>query len=241
MLSSPTGSIALRSGTLQAFRARSADEHSFNLSEANLAKAGLRFPLIVKPVRGRGSEGVQLVGSLPQLISAGQKLLSEHGQTFILEEYLSGDEITVTVMPPGVYAIAGAEVSQVDYWTLPPVLRFNHRDGIAPYSGVVRVVDNSRVLTAHTSAAPAVEAVLAACVRAAEAIGPKAPIRIDCRQAPNGEFRLFDLNLKPNMTGPGRPGRENQDSLTGLAARAIGWSYPDLLQNMLRQARTESR
>ncbi|WP_386961245.1 hypothetical protein [Archangium violaceum] len=38
------------------------------------------------------------------------------------------------------------------------------------------------------------------------------------------------------MTGPGRPGREDQDNLSSLAARGVGWSYPELLLNMLRQA-----
>jgi hypothetical protein len=47
---------------------------------------------------------------------------------------------------------------------------------------------------------------------------------------------MFDLNMKPNMTGAGRPGREDQDSLSCMAAREIGWSYGDLLVNMLRQA-----
>ena len=40
------------------------------------------------------------------------------------------------------------------------------------------------------------------------------------------------------MTGPGRPGREDQSSLTALAASALGWSYADLLQNMLQSACT---
>lgn len=35
------------------------------------------------------------------------------------------------------------------------------------------------------------------------------------------------------MTGPGRPGRENQASLTALAAAAIGWDYGTLLEKIL--------
>lgn len=40
------------------------------------------------------------------------------------------------------------------------------------------------------------------------------------------------------MTGPGRPGRENQASLTAMAAAAVGWTYPTLLQKMLATACT---
>jgi D-alanine-D-alanine ligase len=52
----------------------------------------------------------------------------------------------------------------------------------------------------------------------------------------NGAWKLFDLNMQPNLTGPGRPGREEQDSLVAIAAGAIGWSYVDLLKNLLEQA-----
>lgn len=35
-----------------------------------------------------------------------------------------------------------------------------------------------------------------------------------------------------HMTGPRRPGRDNQDCLSAIAARADGWDYPDLLMAM---------
>lgn len=38
------------------------------------------------------------------------------------------------------------------------------------------------------------------------------------------------------MTGPGRPGREEQASLTLIAASALGWDYGALLQNVLATA-----
>lgn len=40
------------------------------------------------------------------------------------------------------------------------------------------------------------------------------------------------------MTGPGRPGRENQASLTAMSAAALGWDYPKLLRHILSSART---
>lgn len=40
------------------------------------------------------------------------------------------------------------------------------------------------------------------------------------------------------MTGPGRPGREDQASLTVIAAAERGWDYPLLLRNILGTART---
>ena len=43
---------------------------------------------------------------------------------------------------------------------------------------------------------------------------------------------------RQNMTGPGRPGREDQASLTAMAVAGYGWDYPTLLQNMLHGAST---
>jgi len=44
------------------------------------------------------------------------------------------------------------------------------------------------------------------------------------------------LNCDQNMTGPGRPGRENQASLTALAAAGLGWDYPTLLLKILESS-----
>lgn len=38
------------------------------------------------------------------------------------------------------------------------------------------------------------------------------------------------------MTGPGRPGREDQACLSAMAAAERGWDYPELLLKMLDSA-----
>lgn len=40
------------------------------------------------------------------------------------------------------------------------------------------------------------------------------------------------------MTGPGRKGRENQASLTAMAAAGIGWDYPRLLTEILASSKS---
>ena len=40
------------------------------------------------------------------------------------------------------------------------------------------------------------------------------------------------------MTGPGRPGREDQASLAAMAAAALGWDYAMLLRYLLGTARS---
>lgn len=209
------------------------------LAQPEQLPAEFRYPVVLKPIRGRGSAGVELVPSATLLTERLTHLVEsgEFGDAVMIEQYLPGQELTLTVLPPGSYLVDGSEQVHADYWSLPPVKRFNHHQGIAPYNGTVAVIENSQVLNAAELASPAVQQVMQHCATAARLVGAKAPIRIDCRQGTHGEdYYLFDLNLKPNMTGPGRPRRANQDSLSALAARAIGWNYAALLTNMLRQA-----
>jgi D-alanine-D-alanine ligase len=121
------------------------------------------------------------------------------------------------VMPhePG-RAITGTDSR---FRALPSVLRFNHDKGMAPYSGAVAVTRNSRALTINERQTPEICAVDDACVAAAELVNARAPIRIDCRADENGKLKLFDLNMKPNMTGAGRPGREDQELVSYSGSR----------------------
>ncbi|MGW8204260.1 biotin carboxylase [Sphingomonas bisphenolicum] len=204
--------------------------------EAALLQADLSFPLIVKPVRGRGSQGVTQVADLAALNAAAVALIAnaKFGDTLIVEEYLDGDEVTVTVMPPA-SPLPSGQLSNA-HWPLRPVRRFDQKNGVAPYNGDVAVTANSVAIDAEEMMSPAVQAMLAACVRAAGLVDARAPIRIDCRAAATGHFKLFDLNMKPNMTGPGRPGRDDQDCLSAIAARAEGWNFARLLKAMLAAA-----
>jgi D-alanine-D-alanine ligase-like ATP-grasp enzyme len=212
-----------------------------------LVDQGLTFPLILKPVRGRGSQGVVRIHDAGELrreadllcqatFSDAQGIHPLYGSRFIVEEYLPGEEITVTVMPPGGYDFAGETRSMSQHWALPVIRRFHHQNGIAPYSGVVAVMENSAALSLAEAEQTEIRSIVAACCRAAQLIAARAPVRIDCRQRDDGHFYIFDLNLKPNMTGPGRPGRDGQDSLTAMAARSMGWSFPQLVRNIAAQA-----
>ncbi|MDG1685010.1 MAG: ATP-grasp domain-containing protein [Flavobacteriaceae bacterium] len=203
----------------------------------------LAFPLVLKPIRGRGSQGVTKIDNRNELIENLTKIFSEksYGNPAYVEQYLNGQEITITVMPQGNYVINNNEEYFNRPWCLPALKRFNHNDGIAPYNGIVAVMENSEVLSDNELQTTEIQEVYEHCVKSAELIGIKAPIRIDCRANEQGKYFLFDLNMKPNMTGPSRTHRSNQDSLTLLSARKIGWNYFDLLNNMLNQKWKASR
>ncbi|GJC91316.1 fungal specific transcription factor domain-containing protein [Colletotrichum higginsianum] len=206
--------------------------HSPDVS-AELRKNDIPFPIVAKPIRGRGSHGVRVCRTLEDLTSHAEALFDE-SPTIMLEEFLAGEEATVTVMPP--------DRGTNTYWALPIVTRFNHQDGIAPYNGVVAVTANSRVVAGEEEERdPAYGRIARECERVAEVLGVAAPIRIDVRRfddSPGSKFALFDVNMKPNMTGPGRPGRDDQASLTLMAAEALGWTYPELLGQILETSST---
>ncbi|KAH6655686.1 D-alanine--D-alanine ligase [Truncatella angustata] len=201
------------------------------LREAVAPKGPLSFPIVGKPVRGRGSHGVA-VCQTPEALERHAGDLLEESLSIILEEYLSGQEGTVTVMPPS--------RERPDYWAMPVVVRYNHVNGIAPYNGNVAVTANSRTVTDEEAAQDSTfETVAEQCVQVARLLRCTAPIRIDIRRFKDAsEFALFDVNMKPNMTGPGRPGREDQASLTAIAANGLGWDYAMLLRHILDSART---
>jgi len=218
-----------------------------DLTAENLEQHELHLPLVVKPVRGRGSEGVTVAHTFAELAEAARLLLSatlvvgerpqpKYGERVIVEQFLPGTELTVTVMPPGAYLLPGGERVLNRPWCLPPVRRFNHHLGVAPYNGVVAVTRNSEVLSDELRLDPAAQDLEVQCALAAALVDAVAPIRIDARATSGGKLLLFDLNMKPNLTGAGRPARDDQDSLCTMAARGIGWSYGDLLLNILRQA-----
>ncbi|KAJ5914825.1 D-alanine--D-alanine ligase [Penicillium tannophilum] len=197
------------------------------------------YPIVAKPVRGRGSHGVKICENATELAEHVAHLFDESPRV-LLEEYLSGEEGTITIMPPSKEPIPGFESSdrQSSHWALPPVTRFNHVDGIAPYSGKIAVTVNSRAVTAaEMEADPAYADIMKECEAVAGLLGTTAPLRIDIRRFTAGsKFALFDINMKPNITGPGRPGRDDQMSLMGLAAESMGVDYPTFLQFVLGSA-----
>lgn len=211
--------------------------NSFLINEFDAQKINENFPMVLKPVRGRGSQGVIVVHDSKELQERTNELIStkKFGDRLVLEAYLPGDEITVSIMPPGRYSINKKNETMKKHWALPPVLRFNHVENIAPYSGIEAVTKNSCLLPSEQMESKEIKNIIGHCELAAKFIKTKAPIRIDCRKNKNGKYYIFDVNLKPNMTGSSRWHRSDQDSLTVIAAKGMGWSYPDLINNILNQ------
>lgn len=99
-----------------------------------LMKQNRLFPIMGKPIRGRGSQGVKVCYFFEKLNHHLQSL-SEYSSSVMLEEFLSREEATIIVMP------LAAKVSR--YRAIPIITCFNHDHSIVSYNGVVAVTVNS--------------------------------------------------------------------------------------------------
>lgn len=152
---------------------------------------GIAYAVVAKPARGRGSYGVKVCETADALQDHVRSLQGETMHVLI-EQFLAGEEVTVTVMPP---TAAGKK----DYWALPVVTRFDHEDGIAPSNGTVAVSTNSRAVPGGEKD-PLYNALMRECEGVARALGTTAPIRVDARRhrdAASSKFALLDVNTKP--------------------------------------------
>ncbi len=198
----------------------------------------ITFPLILKPIRGRGSSGVVLIKDSVLFRENALNILSTHpfDGVALAEEYLPGREVTITVLPSGTYTLNGISKIFDAPWCLPPIVRYDHVSGVMPYSGDVQIIENSRLLTNVELCDVDIRDLKEICVEVAKLLSIRAAIRIDCRQDSNGRYCLFDLNMKPNMSGAIRDNRDGKESLSALAAKGIGWDYRELIMNLALQA-----
>jgi hypothetical protein len=115
----------------------------------------------------------------------------------------------VTVMPPGSYTGVGR---QETHWSLPVVRRIGHKNGtsatnhissyvgIAPYSGLIPVTANSKVVPEEeASQDPAYKTVQDRCAMIGAHCKAFGPMRVDARRrsGSEGDFVIFDVNSKP--------------------------------------------
>jgi len=94
-----------------------------------------------------------------------------------------------------------------------------------PFSGVVPIQSNSKPAGDDDQ----LREFGKHAVKVAQFLNATAPIRIDCREGADGVIKAIDINMKPSMTGPGRPGREQMINLSAMSAGEIGWSYTEML------------
>jgi D-alanine-D-alanine ligase len=135
-------------------------------------------------------------------------------------------------MPPGTYETAVGMHNEPTHWVLPAIERTGHHGGVMPFSGVVPIQSNSKPAGDDDQ----IREFGQHAVRVAQFLKATAPIRIDCREGANGVIKAIDINMKPSMTGPGRPGREQMINLSAMSGGEIGWNYTEMLAGIAANA-----
>ena len=176
----------------------------------NGTRPGIKFttPIVVKPAAQGSSVGISIIDNIGEL-DAAIKEAFKFGEEVLLEEFISGKEITV-----GMLDDRPLPVIQV-------VTKRRYYDEGAKYTAG---------MTEYLCPAPITEgeAGLAqdAAVRAHNAIGCRSFSRVDMILS-GGRVVILEVNTIPGMT---------QLSLLPKAAKASGMDFPELCERMLESA-----
>ena len=179
-----------------------------NVTELNPSKIveRLGLPLMVKPSREGSSVGLTKVNAVEELTAAVETAL-ECDDTVLIEEWLSGVEMTVPMLDnqvlPAVQIIPDGEF--YDYH--------------AKY-----ISDNTQYIC-PAPLSKAREEELHRLVKAAyDAVGCRGWSRIDVMTDSKGEFRLVEVNTTPGMTN---------HSLFPKSAATVGYTFEKLVEKIL--------
>ena len=169
-------------------------------------KRTLPLPVVVKPVRQGSSVGVSRVFREADWAAALELALGLD-EVALVEEFIPGRELTVGV-------VGG---------TVLPVIEILAPDGNFDYHAKY-----TPGVSQHVIPAPVPEETAQKCRAAAlamfRALGCAGMGRVDIRLRPDGEIFVLELNNIPGLTAV---------SLLPDAARAHGWSFPDLCEKIL--------
>lgn len=173
------------------------------------------LPLMVKPAQGGSALGARVIRSAAELPAAMVSCLS-YGDTVLLEPYVEGVEISVSVVDLGAGPVA-----------LPAV-------EIVPTSGVFDYAARytAGMTTYHTPArlpSAATDAVAAAAVRAHEALGLRDVSRTDAIVTADGVVQFLEVNVSPGMTAT---------SMLPMSIEAAGLEPGEVIATLLERAAT---
>lgn len=172
----------------------------------------LGLPLIVKPGREGSTIGLSKVTSVDQLQPA-YELAAKHDSLVLAEEFIDGQELTVSVL--GDRAL--------------PIVRIEAPQGNYDYQNKYFTDDTKYHCPSGID--PAVErAIQADTMKAFAVLGCRGWGRADVMLRADGSYSFLEMNTSPGMTG---------HSLVPMAARATGLAYPDLCVQILAMARLD--
>lgn len=177
----------------------------------------LRLPLMVKPAQGGSGLGAHAVYAAEELPTAMVGCFG-YGDTALIERFVEGTDIAVTVVDTGSGPTALPAVEIV------PV------DGVYDYAA--RYTAGTTTWHAPARLAPAVaERVASIAIAAHRALGLRDLSRVDLLVTRDGGVQVLEVNVSPGMT---------ETSLLPMAVQAAGLDLGVLLRDLVDQAVTRS-
>jgi len=173
--------------------------------------AELGLPLIIKPVREGSSIGLTKLTQADQFAAAFAAAAGQENEAVMAEEFIAGTEYTAAVLGRRVLPLIRIEA---------PEGRYDYQNKY--FTDAVRYHCPCGLDAAR-------EAGIAATVLAAfDALGCRGWGRADLILRADGSYGLLEMNTNPGMTS---------HSLVPMAARAAGIEFPQLVLQLLSEAR----
>ncbi len=174
----------------------------------------LQFPLVIKPIREGSSLGMSVAGNIDEL-QAGICLAYEHDSEVMVEQFISGREITVGVL-------GNKELTPLPLIEIIPGDEFVFFDYTAKYKeGASREICPAPVSDSIAQRAKEF------AVDAHRALQLRGYSRTDMMLAPDGALYILETNTIPGMT---------PTSLLPQAAKEFGLNFTELIDRLLQLA-----
>lgn len=170
---------------------------------------GLKLPVVVKPASQGSAIGVSVVRKKAELKDALKKAGS-YGGAVIVEEFIEGRELTVSILDGKVL----------------PIIEIRPKEGFYDYKAKYTKGMTEFVCPAKLDKKTE-KKVIKESLAAYEALGCKGAARVDVMLGKKGSPYVLEVNTIPGMT---------ELSLFPRAAQSVGLDYPKLVQEMLRGA-----
>lgn len=208
---------------------------------------GLRFPVIVKPNSEGSSKGIfndNLVEDPSKLLVKIRDTRKKYGDGVLVEEFMSGREFTITVMgnpttgsgqalPGQPYVLP---IVEQNFAVFPKNLqKFSSYEAKWFFEDTLPDPHIAYICPARLE--PKLEKMIKnICIKAFTVLGCRDIARIDLRLDADGKPNLLELNTMPGMI----PGTDIV-SYFPVAARAAGWSYNQMVGQIIIHARERLR
>jgi D-alanine-D-alanine ligase len=186
--------------------------------------AGLRFPLIIKPLREDASLGIDNDAFIPDektLKQQVQKIYHGYGQPVLVEEYIDGRELNVSIL--GNEKAKVLPISEIDFSSMPPGL-----PRICSYAA--KWVENSREFSSTIPRCPASlpppvkKRVKEVSLEAYRAMDCRDYARVDIRLSPEGVPYVLEINANPDIS---------LDAGMTRSAKMAGFTYPEFIARIV--------